>query len=136
MDTLKRYWSNLSLGSKFASLTSLLVVIAVFALTYLSIARERASFQQELENQAELLLDTTALTLRDQLYRVELDELVDVAKVVSSNSNVTTFIVYDSQGIVLVDSSIAGLQFSRIVDPLGQALIGLGSEKTYLDWQW
>ena len=135
MDVLKRYWLNLSLGSKFASLTSLLVVLTVFALTYLSIAREQTSFQQELESQAELLLDTTSLTLRDQLYRVELDELVDVAKVVSSNPNVTIFIVYDNQGIVLVDSSNDELSFSRNIDPLGQTMISLGADNTYLDWQ-
>ena len=135
MEVLKRYWSNLTLGGKFASLTSILVVLAVFALTTLSIVRERASYQQELVNQAELFLDTTALTLRDPLYRVVLDELADVAKVVGSNPNVTIFIIYDKQGIVLVDSSKKKLSFSQTVDPLGKSLVSLGPDDTYLDWQ-
>ncbi|MBN1450278.1 MAG: HAMP domain-containing protein [Anaerolineales bacterium] len=114
---------------------SILVMLAVFTLTFLSIVRERASFQRELISQAELLLETTALTLRDQLYLVELDELIDVANVVSDNPNVTMFAVYDANGIVLVDSSRPELMFSRVVDPLGASLVELNPQELYLDWQ-
>lgn len=135
MDFLKRYWLNLTLGSKIASLMSLLVMLAVFALTFLSIVRERTSFRQELVNQAEFFLDTTALTIRDPLYRIELDELIDVAKIVSNNPNVTKFAVYDARGVVLIDSSKPELTFSQTVDSLGKALVKQPADKIYLDWQ-
>lgn len=132
---LKRYWLNLTLGSKIASLMSALVMLAVFTLTFLSVQREQASFHKELVDHADLFLETTALTLRDDLYRLELDELIDVARVVSDNPNVTKFVVYDSRGVVLVDSSRPDLIFSQHVDSLGEVLVGLGTEEMYLDWQ-
>lgn len=114
---------------------SALVMLAVFALTVLTVQRERSSFRKELVDSADLFLETTALTLRDDLYRLELDELIDVARVVSDNPNVTKFVVYDSSGIVLVDSSRPELIFSRQVDPLGKELVNLRAEDMYLDWQ-
>jgi len=135
MDKLRRYWLDLTLGSKIASLMSLLVMLAVFALTYLSIVRERTSFRQELVSQADLFLETTALTIRDQLYLFELDELIDVARVVSDNPNVTMFAIYDPNGVVLIDSSRPELTFSQSVDPLGETLVQLGSRQMYLDWR-
>lgn len=135
MGALKRYWLNLTLGSKIASLMGILVMLAVFALTTISIIRERSSFRQELVNQSELFLETTALTLRDQLYLLQLDELVDVSKVVSDNPNVTMFIVYDKNGVVLVDSSKPELAFSQNVDPLGKNLVDQDAQEIYLDWQ-
>lgn len=135
MSVLKRYWLNLTLGSKIASLMSGLVMVAVFTLTFLSIERERTSFRQELVEQADLFLETTALTLRDQLYRMELDELIDVARVVSDNPDVTEFVVYDANGIVLVNSAKPELRFSQTVDPLGEALVKFPAQEMYLEWQ-
>jgi len=129
------FWRNLSLQGKIVSLMSLLVTGTVFALTFLSIQRERLNFQSELMEQANLLLDTLSLTLRDPLYNLQVDELNDAAKVVSSNPDVTIFIVYDLTGRVLVDSSQQGLVFSRVSDPLGTTLIGLGQGEGYSEWQ-
>lgn len=129
------FWRNLSLQGKIVSLMSLLVTATVFALTFLSIQRERSNFQRELIEQANLLLDTLSLTLRDPLYNLQVDELNDAAKVVSSNPDVTIFIVYDLTGRVLVDSSQQGLVFSQVADPLGATLIGLGQGEGYSEWQ-
>jgi len=110
-------------------------MLAVFALTSLSIVRERRSFRQELVSQAELFLDATALTIRDQLYLLELDELINVANVVSDNPDVTMFVVYDANGVVLVDSSQPELIFSQNIHPLGEILINMDAEEMYLSWQ-
>jgi class 3 adenylate cyclase len=132
---IQNYWQRLSLQGKIVSLTSLLVMVTVFALTFLSIQRERANFQSELLEQANLLLDATSLTLRDQLYRLQIDELSDVAQVVSRNPDVTLFIVYDQNGKVLVDSSRTGSIFSQTADPLGLQLIALDEGQPYSEWQ-
>ena len=84
---LRKNWSNLSLGSKITSLISLLVMLAVFALTFLSIQREHANFEKEQLEQADLFLETISLTIRDQLYRVQLDELLDFVKANSFKDN-------------------------------------------------
>jgi signal transduction histidine kinase/DNA-binding response OmpR family regulator len=135
LDTTTRFWHNLSLGSKLAGLASLLVMVVVLALTYLNIQREQTSFHQELESQATLLLETLPLTMRDQLYRLELDELLDIAGVVSDNENVTLFIVYNKQGAILVDASLPTPVFSQAVDPLGEALVNSDQNQIQMNWQ-
>lgn len=132
---LSKYWSKLSLGSKIAALTSLLILLVISTLTYLSIQRERANYQSELTAQAALLLETIPLTIRDQIYRMELDEITDMARVVSKNEDVTRFIVYDQRGVVLVDSAQGFLTFNQEVDPLGQKLIEIRKDELYTKWQ-
>lgn len=114
---------------------STLVMVTIFALTYLSIQREQVNFRQELEEQADLLLETTSLSIRDQLYRIELDELRALAEAVRDNPNVTLFVIYDAQGKVLVDSTRMEMSFSQTVDPLGAKLVGLTAGEVAMDWQ-
>jgi class 3 adenylate cyclase len=135
MRTLRNYWLNLSLASKTAGLMSLLVTLAVLALTYLSIQRERASFRQELIEQADLFLETTSLTLRDPLYRLQVDELLDLARLVSDNPDVNWFVVYDAKGRALVDSRQNEALFSQQTDPLGGILSGYAPDSMYIKWE-
>jgi class 3 adenylate cyclase len=133
--SIQNFWRKLSLQGKISSLINLLVMATVFALTFLSIQRERANFQSELLEQASLLLDVTSLTLRDPLYNLQIDELARVANVVDSNPDVTVFIVYDRNGRVLVDSSQSSFGFSQSIDPLGERLLSLGEDEKYSEWQ-
>ena len=132
---IRKFWRNLPLQGKIASLVNLLVLVTVFSLTFLSIQRERSNFQSELLEQAHLLLDTTSLTLRDPLYNLQIDELSDVAKVVAGNPDVTVFIIYDQEGKVLVDSSQSSLSFSQSIDPRGARVFALGQGEQYSEWQ-
>jgi diguanylate cyclase (GGDEF)-like protein len=132
---MKQYWLNLSLGTKIATLTSFLVMFSILALTFIFIRWEYLYFCQELENQASLLLETLPLTMRDQLYHMELDELIDIAKVVSKNNNVQQFVIFDDKGLILYDSSRPEMVFSQVVDPLGYILINAQVDQIYSDWQ-
>lgn len=132
---MKKRWLNLPLGSKIASLTSILLVASIIALTFLTIQREREYSRRELEVQARLLLDTLPLTLRDQLYRMELDELIDIAKVVGENGDIEQFVIYDEYGLILVDSAQPELFFSQSVDPLGHILVTSELGSAYSNWQ-
>jgi diguanylate cyclase (GGDEF)-like protein len=132
---LKELWHRMRLASKLTALSGVLVMLAVLTLTVENLRQERANFNQELEEQAKLMLDTLPLTMRDPLYNLELDELEDVANVVSSNEMITLFIVYDRRGAILVDASQEELKFDQTVDPLGEEIISLAPESTYLDWQ-
>jgi class 3 adenylate cyclase len=135
MNMLRKSWSNLSLGSKFSSLVSLLAMLTVFVLTFLSIQREHLNFEKELLEKADLFLETVSLTMRDQLYRVQLDELQDLANLVSDNPNVNFFIVYDAEGKVLVDSRQTSALFSQKVDPLGKILVMHDPAGMYINWE-
>ena len=130
------YVNNLSLRNKIASLTSLLVIGTILALTALSIDREQDNFKKELQEQANLFLKTTTLSIRDSLYSLKLDELIDLARVLRDDPDVTFFIVYDSNGRVLVDSNTEQIAtFSREIDPLGQKMIAIPKDEIYTEWQ-
>ena len=129
------FWQRLSLQGKITSLMSLLVMATVFLLTFVSIQRERASYQSELLEKADLLLDAISLTLRDSLYTLQVDELSDVARVVSRNEDVTIFKVYDKDGHVIVDSSQSGLLFSQNADSLGMFILLMNPNEVYSEMQ-
>lgn len=135
MDSLRRWWRNLPLGSKLTGLTSLLVLLVVVTLTSATVHRERISFRSGLEDQATLLLETLPLTMRDQLYRLEVSKLVEVARVVSANPGLTRFFVYDEAGVVLVDAALDQPTFSQEIDPLGARLTALDRERVFFEWQ-
>jgi diguanylate cyclase (GGDEF)-like protein len=132
---MKQFWLNLPLGTKIASLTSFLVMASILVLTLIFIQWEREYFHQGLENQASLLLNTLPLTMRDQLYHMELDELIDIAKVVSQDKDIQQFVIFDNKGLILYDSSRPEMVFSQIVDPLGRILINYEADQIYTDWQ-
>ncbi|PWH12027.1 MAG: hypothetical protein DDG60_15190 [Anaerolineae bacterium] len=131
---MSRFITNLSLRTKISALMTLLVLAAVSALSLLSIQRERANFQRELAEQADLFLEVTSLTLRDPLYRLELDEIRDLATTVSDNPDITRLVIYDHNGKILVDSSNPTLQFSQQIDPLGSQLLNLRQGEIYRNW--
>ena len=112
-----------------------MVLATVLALTSLSIQRERQNFRKELLEQANMLLDATSLTIRDQLYRLQIDELSDVAGVVSQSPDVTEFVVYDEHGRVLADASNTRSIYSQTADPLGIRLLELNRDASYTEWQ-
>jgi diguanylate cyclase (GGDEF)-like protein len=125
----------MNLATKLTAVSSILVMVAVGTFTFLNMRVERTNFQTELEDQARLLLDTLPLTMRDPLYYLELDELEDVANIVTSNENITKFIVYDRAGAILVDANQQELQFNQSIDSLGSKIISLPADRIYLDWQ-
>jgi len=135
MSRFQRYWNNLPLGGKIVGLVSLLVLATVLALTSISIQRERENFRQELLEQADMLLDATSLSIRDPLYRLQIDEISDVARVVSKSPDVTEFVVYDHRGRVLADASGTRSIYSQTADPLGEHLLVLGRDESYTEWQ-
>lgn len=135
MKNLRNNFRNLSLASKVASLMSLLVTLTVFALTFLSIQRERTNFEKELTEQANLFLETASHGLRDPLYRTQLDEITDLSNQISDNPDITFFVVYDKEGKVLVDSREAKLQFSQQINALGTEILNHNTKGMYSKWE-
>jgi adenylate cyclase len=134
MKSLSDKFLNLSLASKVAGMMSILVMLTVFALTFLSIQRERANFEKELTEQAELFLETASHGLRDPLYRTQLDEMTDLSNQVSDNPDITFFVVYNKEGKILVDSRETSLQFSQQIDTLGSKILAFNGSM-YTSWE-
>jgi class 3 adenylate cyclase len=133
MKSLREKFTNISLASKIAGMMSLLVMLTVFAVTFLSIQRERTNFEKELSEQAELFLETASHGLRDPLYRTQIDEITDLSNQVKDNPDITFFVVYNKDGKILVDSREDALQFSQKADELGSAILRHGAGM-YTSW--
>jgi diguanylate cyclase (GGDEF)-like protein len=130
-----QFWLRPSLARQIAVRMSVLAIAAIFLLTYLFAKQDWENSRNELEEQGELLMDTTALALRDPLYNLQVDELNELASRITENQRVTLLVFYDSKGTVLVDSKHPGMMFSQDVDPLGKTLVALPNDTTYHDWQ-
>ncbi len=128
------FWKNWSLGSKIGSTMTLLALVGIFGLNFVSIQREKVNFHDELQNQANLFLETMALTIRDPLYRLELDELNDLAQAVRDNEKISQLIIFDHGGHILVNSAQPELFFSQVPDPLGKTLISLPVGEVVSTW--
>lgn len=124
-----------SLGTKIGSLTTIVAVAAILLLTFLSIYREKNNFKEDLVNRANLLLNTSAYSIRDSLYQQEIDELIDYARIVDEDLSVTLFVVYDAEGKKLVDSTFpAIISFSQSTDEQGLAILNK-TEGIYQQWE-
>ena len=138
---MKRAFRNLPLRSKIALFTSIMLGISLLTLTLITTAQERRSSQEELADQAGIILNTLPYSIRDELYFVKVDELKDVAKEVGKSESIECFVIYDRNGVVLADStkisnvsSELSLDMPDDPDPLGVALISQAPGNDHQDW--
>ena len=135
MTTIRRFWRDLSLGRKIATVTSVLVVLIVFAVALLTMQPVRASFRSELEAEAGLRLDTLTERLQDPLYFGQVDEIQQVASDLAGHPDITRFKVYDRNRVLLVDARAPQLDHPVDEDPLRPALAVLPSGYIEREWQ-
>ena len=138
---MKYIFRNLPLRRKIALFTSVIVGASLLTLTLITILQERSYSEQELEEQASILLSTLPYSIRDELYFVELDELKDVAAKIGESKSVDRFVIYDRDGVILADSTKiedvpneASLDMPGEPDPFGVTLISLNPEEERKDW--
>ncbi|MDA0867150.1 MAG: HAMP domain-containing protein [Cyanobacteria bacterium] len=129
-----RQFKRRSLSLKLTILITSLVMTIVGATTLLSIQREQRNFRTELKQQAALLSDSLAITLRDPLYRLDASLLRDFVATLGQYDQVfSAAYLYDSQGRLLVDANQAGPIYAIESDPLGQRLIN--SSGPQFEWR-
>jgi signal transduction histidine kinase/CheY-like chemotaxis protein len=129
----KFYWKNWSLALKLTSTITLIVVLIVTAITLISIGRERQNFQAELEQQAELLLNTLSASAADSLYFLDGDFLNDMMVDLGEYEVVTFGQIYDDEGRIVADALDPDQRFAVTPDPFGS--IVLASPDTVFNWE-
>ena len=123
-----------SLAAKLTLAMTTLVIVVIVSITALFIVREQENFRNELENQADILLDTLRVTTSDALYLLDADVLRNFTNNFAELEQGITARIYDAQGRIIADSTVeGGLSFSVQSDPFGSALIA--SDSTTFDWQ-
>jgi diguanylate cyclase (GGDEF)-like protein len=128
-------WRNLSFRIKLGILMSGLALATVFLSTSISNQREKEYFHHTLVDQADLLLETISLSIRDPLYRLQLDELNEITASFRDDPGVTFFIIYDHEGRILSDSNETAITYSQDINPLGLKLVSLESGHVYMQWE-
>jgi signal transduction histidine kinase len=134
MKKLMQFWQNQRLALKFAVVTSIVVLTAVLVLTFLLMDRERTSFRNDLEDDADLLLNTLALTIREPLNNLERNELAAVVEVVLANDNVTQVRIYSDSGLVLAEAPEREVLFRPSNEPLVYDILGGSGPDITHEW--
>ncbi|NET05534.1 MAG: HAMP domain-containing protein [Symploca sp. SIO2B6] len=111
-----------------------LVIFAVASVTILSLRREQQTFRQELEHQAEILLDTLAITASDPLYFLNIDFLEELMAGLSEDDVLVSGRIYEKEGRLVADAyGMNLLAYATKPDPFGQQLVQ--STETVFQWQ-
>jgi signal transduction histidine kinase len=114
------------------AMTTMIVVIVV-SITLLSISREQLSFRSELQQQAELQLDTLAAAGADALYNLQVDSLEYIMRGLGEKQVVLSGRFYDGDGRVIADAYAIRTGFDINPDTVGRRIVQ--SNTTLFDWQ-
>lgn len=106
-------WQHMPLKAKLPLTMTLLVVVAVASVTFLSLWREQRHFQTELESQADAMLDILVSSVDDALYTLNVDMLSKVIQKLHANEqSILAASIYDAKGRIVVDTASSDRTFS------------------------
>ena len=123
-----------SLATKITLAMTTLVIVAVASVTMLSLRRQQETFRDELEQQADLLLDTLVVATQDSLYFLDVSFMKELMEELGKDQVLVAGQIYDKDGRVLADAySRNVLAYGVKPDPLGKELVE--SNETVFKWQ-
>jgi len=123
-----------SLATKITLAMTTLVIVAVASVTMLSLRRQQETFRDELEQQADILLDTLVVTTQDSLYFLDVSFMKELMEELGEDKILVAGQIYDKDGRVLADAySRNVLAYGVKPDPLGKELVE--SNETVFQWQ-
>lgn len=123
-----------SLATKLTLAMTSLVVMVVACVTWLSLHRQQQNFRAELEKQAEILLDTLSVTVRDSLYRLDADFMEEIMEQLGEDDVLAAGRIYEQDGRIVADAyGDDVLVYNIEPDPFGQRL--LKSDRTIFEWE-
>ncbi|MGD1805887.1 ATP-binding protein [Dapis sp. BLCC M126] len=111
-----------------------LVVVVVAGVTWLSVYRQQQNFYNELEQQAEILLNTLSVTVRDSLYKLDADFMEEIMEQLGEDKVLAAGRIYDKEGRIVADAYGQDVLVYNIEpDPFGERL--LKSDETIFEWE-
>ncbi|MCP4359005.1 MAG: response regulator [Chloroflexi bacterium] len=127
------FWQKRPLSLKLTIIITIIVVLVALTITVVSVQRERQTFQTELEQQAEILLNTLTASSADALYILDADFLSDLMRNMGEFGVVTFGRFYDRDGRIVADAIDENTRFSAELDSFGKLL--LVSDETVFVWE-
>ena len=128
----KFIWRRWPLVIKISLSMTLSVTLAVAGVTLISLRRQQQTFKEELEIQAQSMLEILTLAARDALYYLDADVLSDIMEKLGENGTVISGRIYDREGRIIADASDEILKYHFQTDPLG---LELAQTKRIFRWQ-
>lgn len=131
-DPVCSVWQCLPITFKLPFTMISLVIAAVFGATALSLWHTQHTFQRELVNQADAMLDMLTKAVDDSLYMLDVDALADITHELKDYRDTITFCrIYDAEGRIIADTENHGtFSYSRdsvslqsAIDPFGSQLV-------------
>ncbi|NEP07129.1 MAG: cell wall metabolism sensor histidine kinase WalK, partial [Okeania sp. SIO4D6] len=111
-----------------------LVVMVVAGVTWLSVHRQQQNFRTELEKQAEILLNTISITVRDSLYKLDADFMEEIMEQLGEDEVLAAGRIYEKDGRIVADAYGKDVLVYNIKpDEFGQRL--LESDETIFEWK-
>lgn len=134
LDQRKLHRRQGSLSAKLALVMIAMVVVTVAVVTLVSIRREQQTFRRELQQQADVLLDSLTVATSDSLYRLDVAYLEGLMLRLGQAEIVESGRVYDANGRVVADAGLPEiLVFSLESDTFGKEL--LESDSAIFRWE-
>ncbi|GEM_PF-850374 len=123
-----------SLAIKLTVSMTTMTVLVVMSITLLSTQREQQASHAELEQQANLLLNTLSVATVDSLYNLDTEFLDSMMKALGVGQQiVVSGRIYDNEGRVIADAYTQEIVYNFKIDPFGQQLVN--SDTTVFKWQ-
>jgi len=135
LQSITSLWSRQSIGTKFGIAISFIVLVVIAGLTFVTVSREKRTFQDELTGNAEQILNVLAYTLREPLYLSDINELQDIADIVQANDDIVVVKIYSETGTLLIDTTSNIVSFSQAPDVLGVLITQLEIDNQYINDQ-
>ncbi|MEB3828209.1 sensor histidine kinase [Phormidium sp. CCY1219] len=130
----KLSWKKGSLATKLTLAMTTLTIVTVVGVTWLSLRRAQHSFRSELQHQAEILLDTLAVTTSDALYVLDADFMEEIMEQLGADRVLVAGRIYEGEGRIIADAySDDVLVYSIEPDPFGKQLVN--SDRTVFIWK-
>ncbi|MGL5081581.1 MAG: ATP-binding protein, partial [Microcoleaceae cyanobacterium] len=124
---------RVSLATKLTLAMTSLVISVVASVTWLSLQREEQAFRHELEDQAEVLVNTLAVTTADPLYHLDVRVMRELMTRLGTNQVISAGQIYEKQGRIVADAYNRDVLDKVQPDDWGKNLVG--SENIIFRWE-
>ena len=129
-------WLKESLATKLTVSMMAVALLAVASITGLSVQREQRAFRQELEQQAEILLNSLVALTADALYFSDVASLETMVNQLAKAEGLTASRIYQQDGRLVADAHgqpDSGIVYTLDADPFAAKL--LQTQQTVFRWQ-
>ncbi|MGI0500443.1 hypothetical protein [Limnospira platensis] len=126
---------RVSLVKKLTIAMTGLVIVVVTSVTWLSLQLQQQSFKQELEQQANILLETLSIASAEPLAVSDVQFLTRLMEQLGTAQILVSGHIYQSEGLVIADVYNSDI-FANDIDLKPWALELLNSRKTRFNWQY